>query len=133
MSHHSLPIYVRADIDPTILDEATELVSPDSMKKLSDHPSEYHTRIADVWTALFGWNVGSEDVSIALIAMSLVNETNSHSRDNIIDIVQHALCLDAVARTEKNIEQLWNENKLTMYENSPVRHGKVTEKGHPDS
>jgi hypothetical protein len=106
-------IYVREDIDPTIADEALSLVNHDNIRTLSDHPSDYHTRIAEVWSALFAWHVKPEDISIALIALKLVAETNEHTRDNIVGIVQYALCLDAVARTEKNIETLWNESKVT--------------------
>jgi hypothetical protein len=107
-------LYTREDIDPTITEDALKLVNNDNIHKLSDHPSDYHARIADVWSALFGWTVRSEDVSLALLAIKMVAETGTHSRDNIVGIVQHALCLDAVARTEKNIERLWNEGKVTV-------------------
>lgn len=73
----------------TILDEAKALTRGERNKDYG-HPAEDFTRIAGMWSALFGFDFKAEDVAKAMICVKLSREQNKPKRDNRVDIAGYA-------------------------------------------
>lgn len=68
----------------TILEEAQRLILGDRNKSY-DHPLDNFTRIASIWSVIFGIPVSAEQVGLAMVGVKLAREAYSPKRDNLVD------------------------------------------------
>lgn len=54
------------------------------------HPLDDFTRTANMWHALFGWNVTPEQVGLAMVCVKLSREMHKPKRDNLVDAAGYA-------------------------------------------
>lgn len=92
-------------IDRTLLDEAADLVTG-SRGAVYGHPAPDFDAIGLAWSAILApvlqddLIIDGEQVGLCLAAMKLVRESVGHpKRDNLVDLIGYALCVDAVRRT----------------------------------
>lgn len=92
-------------IDRTILDEAADLVSG-SRGQDYGHPTPDHDAIGLAWSAILApllrddVLIDGEKVALCLAAMKLVRHSVGRAkRDNLVDLVGYALCVDAIERS----------------------------------
>jgi hypothetical protein len=55
-------------------------------------PDQDFARTASMWKTLFGWDVSSRQVALAMICLKLSRETHQRKQDNLIDIAGYARC-----------------------------------------
>lgn len=91
-------------IDRTLLEEAASLVSG-SRGEDYGHPAPDFDAIGLAWSAILApilqedLIIDGEQVGLCLAAMKLVRESvGQPKRDNLVDLVGYALCVDAVRR-----------------------------------
>jgi hypothetical protein len=75
----------------SILREAAEVVKQRSSQY--DERERNFTRIADIWSVIFGHTVWPEQVAMCMIGLKLAREVYKPSRDNLTDIAGYADCL----------------------------------------
>jgi hypothetical protein len=79
-------------IDPTLCDEAVNLVDQDRGDHYGD-PRENHRRIALAWSALLNHPVSASDVARMMVALKMVRDSITPLRDNRVDAIGYVLCL----------------------------------------
>lgn len=80
---------------PTILDEADRLTGNGGDRNDSyDHPHPNFSKIAAVWSPLFGVPVTPRMVAHAMILMKVVRDAHKAKRDNLVDIAGYARCAE---------------------------------------
>lgn len=80
---------------PNVLEEAMALVEDGGDRNDSyDHPYPNFSKIAKTWEIIFGVPVTPRQVAQAMIAMKIVRDVHSPKRDNIVDIVGYARCIE---------------------------------------
>lgn len=60
------------------------------------HPCEDFGRTAQMWTAILGLPVTSEQVGLCLIAVKISRECNAHKTDNLVDMAGYADCIQQI-------------------------------------
>ena len=50
-----------------------------------DHPYDNFTRIAQVWTAILGIKITTEQVGLCMVGVKLAREAYQPKRDNLVD------------------------------------------------
>lgn len=92
-------------IDRSILEEAASLVTG-SRAEAYGHPAPDHDAIGLAWSAILTHTlkedmlITGEQVALCLAAMKLVRHAVGGSRrDNLVDLVGYALCVDAIERS----------------------------------
>lgn len=80
---------------PSIAEEAHAIVHGGRMD-LYGHPYDNDTRIAMLWSSLFGWDVRPTDVWQAMTCVKLSRERTMPKRDNRVDVAGYALTGDLV-------------------------------------
>jgi len=83
-----------------VLQEAERIVLRGPRQEAYGPPTDALTRVAGMWSALFGWECSPRDVALALAALKLARESNAHYRDNLVDLAGYALMADIAARGE---------------------------------
>lgn len=83
-----------------IAEEAQNLVLGDRNQSYGS-PAEEFARVAKVWSGLLGPKLKADldpaDIPILMTALKLCRETHRPKRDNRVDIIGYALCLDWTA------------------------------------
>ena len=82
--------------DKDILEEALELTKGDRQAQYGP-PDQDFARTAAMWKTLFGWEVTSRQVALAMICLKLSRETHQNKRDNLVDISGYARCASLCA------------------------------------
>lgn len=86
---------------PTILEEAGLLVNNGGDRNDAyDHPRHNFGKIATVWSTIFGIEVTTRQVALAMIGMKLVRDSHKARRDNIVDIAGYARCIERLDEPE---------------------------------
>ena len=78
----------------SILREAALVV--EERKAQYDDRERNHTRIATIWSVVFGHPVTPEQVAMCMIGLKLAREVYKPSRDNRVDICGYADCLEDI-------------------------------------
>lgn len=86
--------------EETILEEAQRLVFGDRQADYG-HPIDDFTKTAGMWSAAFGWDVGPEDIPLAMIMVKISREKNRAKRDNAVDIAGYAGTLAMVRERQE--------------------------------
>ncbi|MEQ1934730.1 MAG: DUF6378 domain-containing protein [Fimbriimonadaceae bacterium] len=86
----------------SVTDEADLAIRGDRAKKYGD-AFENWSRIAELWSAVLGFNVAPSQVGLCMILVKVSRECHVHSRDNLVDIAGYADLLDTVADQEARI------------------------------
>jgi hypothetical protein len=87
-------VFLREPAPPepkSILEEAAKVV--EDRKAQYDERERNFTRIADIWSVIFGHTVWPEQVAMCMIGLKLAREVYKPSRDNLTDIAGYADCL----------------------------------------
>jgi hypothetical protein len=77
----------------TILEDAGVIVDGDR-EKTYGHPSLNFARTAVLWSVVFGHKVTLEQVALAMICLKLAREVHEPTRDNLVDLVGYARCIE---------------------------------------
>ncbi|HEY7824780.1 MAG TPA: DUF6378 domain-containing protein [Acidimicrobiia bacterium] len=73
-----------------LLDEVGEILE-ERQAEYGDS-ADHHRRTAQVWSALFGWEVGPDDVCMAIAADKMVRRrTSPGKRDHYADIIGYVV------------------------------------------
>lgn len=75
----------------SILEEAAEVVK--DRKAAYDERERSFSRIATIWSVVFGHEVTPEQVAMCMIGLKLAREVYKPSRDSLVDICGYADCL----------------------------------------
>jgi hypothetical protein len=87
----------------TVLEEAALLVNDGGDRNDSyDHPYPNFSKIAKTWEVVLGCTVTPRQVALCMIGMKLVRESHKAKRDNIVDIIGYARCIE---RLEEWVER----------------------------
>lgn len=74
------------------------------------HPLDDFTRTAQIWTAIFGWDVTPEQVALCMVGLKLSREVNKPKRDNIVDahgyLMTYRMVVDERARRGDSTESI---------------------------
>jgi hypothetical protein len=93
---------------PSILEEALKL-SGENRQRDYGHPLTNHERIADVWNVVLGpllkdgARISPEQVVWCMIGVKLAREVNTPKRDNAVDVVGYANCLDLIRQKREEL------------------------------
>ena len=90
----------------TILDEAARIVTG---QRREDYGGvrESFSRIADMWTAYLGVQVGPQDVSMMMVLLKVararagINANSEPQHDSLVDIAGYAACSEMLIETEE--------------------------------
>lgn len=82
-------------VTPSILEEAERLINGDRNRDYG-HPYDDWSKVAAMWNAMWGTDLGPHDVGLAMICIKLARETNRAKRDNLTDIAGYAGALEMV-------------------------------------
>lgn len=84
----------------SILEEALKISGTGERQRDYGHPYVNHERIAQMWNVQLAPKLKTpitpRDVALLMIALKLAREVNTPKRDNIVDIVGYANCLDLI-------------------------------------
>jgi hypothetical protein len=76
----------------SILDEAKRVIQ--DRRAAYDEREQNFTRIATIWSVVFGHPVMPEQVALCMIGMKLAREVYKPGRDNRVDMCGYADCLE---------------------------------------
>jgi len=79
-----------------IIDKAIELIEG-PRREAYGPVEESFTRIAQAWSAIADIEITSKQVALMMIAFKVCREANSHSDDNIVDIIGYALLANTLS------------------------------------
>ncbi len=79
--------------DKSILEEAAEIISGPRRESYGDVRTSFN-RIANLWQPIIGTSISPEQVAMCMIQLKVARETNSHSRDNLVDICGYAALIE---------------------------------------
>src|SRR5690606_35655629 len=79
----------------SILEEAQRIISGDRRDSYGDYRKE-SDQIADMWSAILGFNVEPRKVPLCVIAVKLNREAHKPARDNRVDMCGYAGLADQV-------------------------------------
>jgi len=74
------------------IDKALGLVNNDR-QGLYGHPADDFSKVALIWSAIFGVDVEAWQVPLALIGVKMSRELNTRNEDNVVDLIGYALTL----------------------------------------
>jgi hypothetical protein len=89
----------------SIAEEATEIVFGDR-EQAYDDPNQNFRRVARMWTGTLdkklaeGCEITPRDVALMFIQLKISRESFKPQRDNRVDIIGYALCLDRIVQAE---------------------------------
>lgn len=72
--------------------QALELVTAER-QGLYGHPADDFSKVALIWSAIFGVDVEAWQVPLALIGVKMSRELNARKDDNVVDLIGYALTL----------------------------------------
>lgn len=76
-------------VNETVVEEAQRIVYGGRMDEYG-HPYDNDSRIAALWSTLFGWDVAETDIWQAMVCVKLSRERTKPKRDNRTDVVGYA-------------------------------------------
>jgi hypothetical protein len=82
--------------EPSVLAEAEQIINGPRRDAYGD-VAESFNRIASVWSAILKRPVTAREVALCMIGLKLCRESNSHGRDNLVDICGYAELANQVA------------------------------------
>lgn len=94
------------EVPETIAEEASRIVYGDR-EKAYDDPNQNFRRIAKMWTGTLdkklapGCEVTPRDVALMFIQLKISREAFMPKRDNRVDIIGYALCLERIVEAEE--------------------------------
>lgn len=102
----------RSDYTPgvkpeTIAEEASRIVYGDR-EKAYDDPNQNFRRIAKMWSGTLdkklapGQEITPRDVALMLVQLKISRESFRPNRENRVDLVGYALCLDRIVQEEED-------------------------------
>jgi hypothetical protein len=83
----------------SIFDEAKRVIQ--DRRAAYDEREQNFTRIAAVWSVVFGHKVTPEQVALCMIGMKLAREVYKPGRDNRVDICGYADCLEELVNAKE--------------------------------
>lgn len=89
----------------TIAEEASRIVYGDREQTYDDPYSNFQ-RIAHMWTGTLlkklapGMQITARDVAVCMVQVKVAREAHKPQRDNRVDIIGYALCLDRIVQAE---------------------------------
>jgi hypothetical protein len=99
------PLQPERRVSETIADEAMRIVFGDR-EQAYDDPNQNFRRVARMWTGTLdkklapGCEITPRDVALMFIQLKISRESFKPQRDNRVDIIGYALCLDRVVQAE---------------------------------
>lgn len=82
-----------------LVDEAISLTISDRNDTYG-HPAQDFERVAQIWGAILDTEVSAEQAILCMMGLKLARQSHIHKRDNIVDLVGYAVCLNEVADGE---------------------------------
>lgn len=82
----------------TVLEEAKKIIT--GARRKSYGPVERSFKeVATLWSVVFKREVSTFEVALAMIALKLQREANSHHRDNLVDLAGYTALLEQLYDT----------------------------------
>ena len=85
--------------DPSIAQEAVEAVTGNRAASYG-HPYDDFSKVASMWSGLFGWECSPGDVALAMACVKLARQKHAYGRDNLVDIIGYVIAHDAAVSEE---------------------------------
>lgn len=82
--------------DESILQEADRIINSERRQDYGPIEESF-SRIASVWSAILKRRVSPHEVALCMIGLKLCRESNSHKRDNLVDIAGYTALASKVA------------------------------------
>ena len=82
-----------------ILEEANSITSGER-QKMYGKPEDNFKHIAEIATAVFGYEITPEQIAMVHICTKLSREMNAHKRDNLVDLAGYAWVLSRIKGDE---------------------------------
>lgn len=83
----------------TLRDVALSLVDGDRQDAYGE-PVAMHTRLAEAWSAVFGWDVDAHKAALAMVVLKAVREAYQPNVDNRVDGIGYWQIVDRCADNE---------------------------------
>jgi hypothetical protein len=99
------PLQPERRVSETIAEEASRIVFGDR-EQAYDDPNQNFRRVARMWTGTLdkklapGCEITPRDVALMFIQLKISRESFKPQRDNRVDIIGYALCLDRIVQAE---------------------------------
>ncbi len=87
--------------EPDILAEAYELTNGARQSDYA-HPSVNLGRTAAIWSVIFGIEITSDQVALAMIGVKIARQVHKRTRDNVVDIAGWARCAQLCIEAQAN-------------------------------
>ena len=87
---------VKEAVPESITDEAQKIINGPRRDDYGPVEESFQ-QIATMWSALFGKEITSKDVALAMICLKVCRESGpKHTRDSLVDIVGYTLLLEKI-------------------------------------
>jgi hypothetical protein len=77
----------------TISQEAETIINGDRRKDYGDVRTSF-SQTAKIWSGILNHDITPEQVALCMAGLKLQRESNSHKRDNLVDLIGYTLLLE---------------------------------------
>lgn len=71
-------------------------------RQVREAPGPHFRRVADMWTAITGYDISAEQVCLMMVGLKIAREAGAHDHDNLVDAIGYLELVQEVYHYNQN-------------------------------